>query len=153
MLSLLEECPAFKRNAIKGDRVQYTWNITRLSLLINISNNCVWGDEKGKHVCHPATTWNVSSLGVNLLYRTADCPENLEFPFGARWSQACSCLFCFHSWAVSWLNACHACIFVTSHSISLKWYLGIHLQAWPKKLAKNQWILFSSLPHNYFFPI
>lgn len=26
MLSLLEECPVFKRNAIKGDRIQYTWN-------------------------------------------------------------------------------------------------------------------------------
>lgn len=151
MLSLLEECPVFKRNAIKGDRIQYTWNVTRLSLLINISNSCVWGDEKGKHICHPATTWNVSSLEVHLLYRTADSPENLEFPFGARWSQACGRLFCFHSWAVSWPNVCHGCIFVTSHSISLNWYVGICLQAWPKKL--NQWMLFHSLPHNYLFPI
>lgn len=54
----------------------------------------MWGDGKGKHICHPATTWDVSSLGVNLLYRTA--PENLEFPSGAHWSQAC-CLFCFQT--------------------------------------------------------
>lgn len=109
-----------------------TDEITRFSLLINIFNSCVWGDEKGKRICHPATAWNVSSLGVNLLYRTADSPENLEFPFGACCSQACGCLLCIHSWAVSWPNVCHTCIFVTSHSISLNWYLGIRLQAWPK---------------------
>lgn len=71
-----------------------THETTRLSLLINISNSCMWGDEKGKHICHPATTWDVSSLGVNLLGRTT--PENPEFPSGAHWPQAC-CPFCFQT--------------------------------------------------------
>lgn len=56
MFSLLEECPVFNRNAIEGDRIRYTRNVTRLSLLLNRSNSRVWGDAKGKHICHPATT-------------------------------------------------------------------------------------------------
>lgn len=71
-----------------------THETTRLSLLINISNSCMWGDEKGKHICHPTIVWDVSSPGVNLLYRTT--PENLEFPFRAHWPQA-RCLFCFQT--------------------------------------------------------
>jgi len=128
-----------------------THEITRFSLLIDVFNSCVWGDEKGKRICHPATTWNVSSLGVNLLYRTAGSPEDLAFPLEARWSPARGSPFCFRSWAVSWPNAWHAHVFVASHSISLHWYLGIRLQAWPKK--SNQWMLFCSLPHNYLFQI
>lgn len=160
MLSLLEECPVFKRNAIKGDRIQYAWKVTCLSSLINTSNSCVWGDEKGKHICHPATTWNAASLRANLLYRATDSPENPELPLepiGARYVVASflSTAGPTSPWLTQrlhgWPNVCHTHISVTSRSISLNWYLGFHLQAWPKE--RNQWMLFCSLPHNYFFPM
>lgn len=121
-----------------------THETTRLSLLINISNSCMWGDEKGKHICHPATTWDVSSLGVNLLCRTT--PAILEFPSGAHWPQA---LLLFLPLLLP-DPICPRSTFGTSHRTSINGCLENPLQAWPKKL--NQWMLFCSLPHNYLSP-
>lgn len=73
----------FERVAIKGDRIHYTTHNSS-ELANNTPNSYVWGDEEGKHVCHPATAGNVSSPGVNLRYRTTDSPAHLEFRSGAR---------------------------------------------------------------------
>lgn len=61
-LSLLDECPVFKRSAIKGDCTQHIQYNSHG--LVNKHTEQLWNDKNGKYIYNPGTIWHVSSFLV-----------------------------------------------------------------------------------------